>query len=102
MKRLPRKLKKRLIKFGGLEYQIRKAKYSKGNGATMEDFKDMMETLKSKESENVKVEYFNNGNSVLVTSDWGVLAMSSESWDKAIQDAVKNFDYENIKKEDDK
>jgi len=65
---------------------------------TIEDFMSMMNDLTAKrKSKRCDVEYFNNGRTVMVTSDYGVIAMSSESWDNALQEAAKTM----FKKDDD-
>lgn len=66
-----------------------------------EDFMSIINDLMPKrKSKNIGVEYFNNGKTVMVTSDFGVIAMSSESWDEAMKEAAKNFDVTKINKDE--
>jgi hypothetical protein len=59
---------------------------------TLKDFEDMMNNLMPKrKSKRCDVEYINGGRTVMITSDFGTLAMSSESWDNALQEAAKTM-----------
>ena len=60
--------------------------------ATLQDFMSMMDDLMPKtKAKRCDVEYFNNGKTVMITSDFGVIATSSESWDTALQEAAKTM-----------